>query len=57
MVTQFNPRVKGFKKTYTEVLEHFEDEFNLQKLFDTTPIVVYSKHTNTGDLLIKSRLQ
>lgn len=32
MVTQFNPRVKGFKKTYTEVLEHFEDEFNLQNV-------------------------
>lgn len=37
MVMQFNPRVKGLKKPYTEVLEHFEDEFNLQNViwYDT----------------------
>lgn len=34
-------------KAYTEVLEHFEDELNLQNLFVMEPIIAHSKHSTT----------
>ena len=57
MVTQFNPRVKGLKKRLLKYWNILKTDSTCKQLFDTEPIIAYSKHKNIGDLLIKSRLQ
>ncbi|KAK3109108.1 hypothetical protein FSP39_023246 [Pinctada imbricata] len=57
MVTKYNPCVKGLKRRLLKYWKDLKSDSDCNQIFDSEPMVAYSKHKNIGDLIIRARLQ
>ena len=57
MVTKYNPCVKGLKKRLLKYWNGLKSDSDCKIIFDSEPIVAYSKHKNIGDMIIRARLK
>ena len=56
MVTKFNPSVKGLKRRILKYWNEMKCNSSCTHIFETEPIIAYSKHKNIGDIIIRSKL-
>ena len=56
MVTKFDPRIKHLKKDLTKYWHKLIKDDRCKLIFQTEPMVAYSKHKNIGDIVTSSLL-
>lgn len=57
MVTNYNPRIKGFKKMHLKILKRNKPDTRCKEILTSEPIInAYCKDKSIGDMTIRSRL-
>ena len=55
LITKYNPYIRKIKK---RIMKHWHFlQFDEVQIFNTAPIVAYSKHKSIGDMLSRSKLK